>query len=61
MCIDYRVAHLAYKYDKDCIRDDLFPLGNVMDWETCVEKGVGAMRNARTRIVTCKLFNQVSY
>ena len=60
MHLDVRVAALAYKYDKDRVRDDPTPLANVRDWEVCVEKGVGAMRNARTRVVTCKLFNQVS-
>jgi hypothetical protein len=54
-------AQLGYKYDNERVRDKLHELNDANDWRQCVKGALMQIKTARTRIVTCRIYNRVRF
>ncbi|KAJ7040160.1 hypothetical protein C8F04DRAFT_1178256 [Mycena alexandri] len=50
-------AVLGYKWDNERRHDAVHSLANAADWNNCLEKGIGMIKRARVRHVTCIIKN----
>ncbi|KAJ6607801.1 hypothetical protein B0H10DRAFT_1939688 [Mycena sp. CBHHK59/15] len=57
MAIHPTSANLGYKWDKERVTTAIHGLSSAVDWDNCLESGIGQMGRVRTRTVSCLIKN----